>query len=105
MYQVAFDYQMVDGTLLRFGDALTQRIPGSRYEAAYHQWRDPAFLSVLPEGPTWESVLYGRTEKPAAGTRAATRSLNLEGAGHAILRAEGAEGRSSAVLAYGPFGG
>jgi hypothetical protein len=106
MYQVAFDYQMVDGTLPRFGDALTQRIPGSRYEAIYHHWRDPGFLSVLPEAPTWESLLYGRTDKPAAGAHAAaSRSVNLEGAGHAILRSEGPEGRSSAVLAYGPFGG
>ena len=39
--------QSADRTLPRFGDALTQRIPGSRYAAAYHQWRDPAFLSVL----------------------------------------------------------
>ena len=100
MYTVAPDYRMADGTLPRFGDATTMRVPGQRYEAAYHQWRDPTFLALLPAGPTWDSVLYGRTEKPSKEPGLATSILNL-GAGHAILRA----GASTAALTFGPFGG
>jgi hypothetical protein len=64
MYSVAMDYQMADGTLPRFGDATTTRIPRRLYESAYHQWKEPLFLSVLPKQPTWDSILYGRTEEP-----------------------------------------
>lgn len=104
MYTVAMDYRMVDGTLPRFGDAVTGGISGRRYESAYHAWKNPEFLAVLPEGPTWDSILYGRTEKPtqAAGM---LKSALKPGAGHAILRADGPEGPSSAVLTFGPFGG
>ena len=49
MHTVALAYRMADGTLPRFGDATTTRIPGSRYEAAYHHWREPSFLALLPE--------------------------------------------------------
>jgi hypothetical protein len=100
MFTVAFDYQMGDGTLPRFGDATTTRIPGGLYEAAYHQWRDPRFLGVLPGSPTWDSVLYGRTEKPIKAPAPLQGSLQL-GAGHAILRV----GDSTAALTFGPFGG
>ena len=104
MYSVALDYRMADGTLPRFGDATTTGIPGGRYEPAYHRWRDPEFLALLPAGPTWESILYGRTEIPGTA-RPAPQSALKPGAGHAILQADGAEGRSSAVLTFGPFGG
>ena len=102
MYTVAMDYRMADGTLPRFGDATTTGIPGRLYESAYHQWKDPMFLSVLPEPPTWDSILYGRTEKPeAAGQDMNPKSALKSGAGHAILQTDG----SSAVLTFGPFGG
>lgn len=106
MYTVALDYQMIDGTLPRFADAVTIKIPGGRYETAYHQWKDPAFLSVLPDEPTWESVLYGReTGVEKTGDVSTFKSVLKEGAGHAILRMNGNDGPSSAVLTYGPFGG
>ncbi len=102
MYTVAMDYQMADGTLPRFGDATTSRISGRFYESAYHQWKEPLFLSVLPRSSTWESILYGRTDTPeSAGQVTELRSTLKEGAGHAILWA----GQSSAVLTFGPFGG
>ena len=106
MYMVAMDYQMVDGTLPRFGDATTTGIPGRLYESAYHQWKEPLFLSVLPKLPTWGSILYGRIEEPKP-TKESTelKSIFKEGAGHAILRADGEKGRSSAVMTFGPFGG
>ena len=100
MFTVAFDYRMGDGTLPRFGDATTTRIPGDLYEAAYHQWRDPRFLGVLPDAPTWDSVLYGRTRNRSKTPAPLQGSLQL-GAGHAILRA----GDSTAALTFGPFGG
>jgi len=106
MYTVAMDYQMVDGTLPRFGDATTSRISGRLYESAYHQWKEPLFLSVLPRLPTWASILYGRTDSPeSAGQVTELRSTLKKGAGHAILQTDGDKGRSSAVLTFGPFGG
>ena len=100
MFVAALDYRMSDGTLPRFGDATTTRIPGGRYEAAHHRWREPAFLALLPEGPTWESVLYGRTEKPLQEP-GELRSVLHAAAGHAILRA----GTATAAFTFGPFGG
>jgi oligo-alginate lyase len=106
MYTVAMDYQMVDGTLPRFGDATTTRIPGRFYESAYHQWKDPFFLSILPKQPTWDSILYGRTDEPETAKQV-TKPQNMlkSGAGHAILQSDGEKGRSSAVVTFGPFGG
>ncbi|MBD3183508.1 hypothetical protein GF312_14530 [Candidatus Poribacteria bacterium] len=106
MYTVAMDYQMADGTLPRFGDATTTGIPGRLYEAAYNHWNEPVFLSVLPEPPTWDSILYGRTENPdSAASKPQLTSTLKEGAGHAILQSNGDKGRSSAVMTFGPFGG
>ena len=104
MYTVAMDYKMTDGTLPRFGDATTTGIPGRRYEVPYHQWKDPEFLSILSDEPTWDSVMMGRTEKPVK-TNTNLKSVLKPGAGHAILRANGPDGESSAVLTFGPFGG
>jgi oligo-alginate lyase len=104
MYTVALDYVMADGTLPRTADATTQRIPGSRYETAYHQWKDLAFVAVLPSEPTWQSVQYGRTEF-AEGHRDYGGSILEKGGGHAILRANGPEGPASVAMSYGPFGG
>ncbi len=100
MFTVALDYRMADGTLPRFGDATTTRIPGALYEAAYRHWRDPSFLPLLPQAPTWDSVLYGRTEK-TANEPSPSQSALKRGAGHAILRAGG----STASFTFGPFGG
>jgi hypothetical protein len=100
MFTVALDYRMADGTLPRFGDATTTRIPGQRYEAAFHHWRDPALLSLLPDRPTWDSVMFGRTEKPGQASTPTAGSLKL-GAGHALLRA----GSATAAFTFGPFGG
>ncbi|MBI2949762.1 MAG: alginate lyase family protein [Verrucomicrobia bacterium] len=100
MYAVALAYRMADGTLPRFGDATTTRVPGSRYESAYHRWREPAFLALLPALPTWDSVLYGRTEKATPSILNLVSALH-SGAGHAILRA----GAATAAFTFGPFGG
>lgn len=128
MYTVALDYRMVDGTLPRFGDALTTGIPGSHVISAYHTWRDSAFVPLLPKKPNWETVLYGievdalvvgtdsgdggRGSGAVAAAANAVRadlvlpgSLLNEGAGHGILRINGPDGPQSAVLAFGPFGG
>ena len=104
MYTVAMDYLMPDGSLPRFGDATGGGIPGRRYESAYAYWRDERFLAVLSEGPTWSSILYGRTEVPKRKGIGLKSSLK-EGAGHAILRADGPEGASGVVMTFGPFGG
>jgi Heparinase II/III-like protein/Alginate lyase len=100
MFTVPLEYRMADGTLPRFGDATTTHIPGGLYEAAYHHWQDPAFLALLPNAPTWDSVLYGRTGKPIKEA-APLHSVLEPGAGYAILRA----GSSTAAFTFGPFGG
>ena len=100
MFTIALQYRMADGTLPRFGDATTTRIPGGLYEAAYHRWRDPRFLALLPELPTWDSILYGRTDNSTQGPGTFPSALE-PGAGHAILRA----GTSTAAFTFGPFGG
>ena len=127
MYTVALDYRMVDGTLPRFGDALTTGIPGSHVISAYHTWKDSAFVPLLPQKPNWETVLYGIDVDALAAGRASGEAreaavaassvhagkgtglepgnLLKEGAGHGILRIDGPDGPQSAVLAFGPFGG
>lgn len=106
MYMVAMDYQMADGTLPRFGDSTTMSIPGGAYESAYHKWKEPLFLSVLPQSPTWDSILYGRKEfKKDSEKEIEFKSMLKEGAGYAILQSNGEKGRSSAVLVFSPFGG
>ncbi|MGB9594785.1 MAG: heparinase II/III domain-containing protein, partial [Candidatus Poribacteria bacterium] len=106
MYMVAMDYQMADGTLPRFGDSITMRIPGGAYESAYHIWKEPLFLSVLPQSPTWDSILYGRKEfKKDSQKEIEFKSKLKEGAGYAVLQSNGEKRRSSAVLVFSPFGG
>jgi hypothetical protein len=112
MYTVALDYRMVDGTLPRFGDATTTGIPAQRYESAHAVWGDADLLSVLSPAaaPMWDSILYGReesasTEASGAEANSELESYLKEGAGHAILRADGPAGPSSAVMTFGPFGG
>lgn len=104
MYAVALDYRMADGSLPRFGDATDARIPGSRYEAAYHRWPEARFAALLPEPPTWQSIMYGRATA-AAGPPPAPESVCHKGAGHALLHGKGPQGRCSAALTFGPFGG
>lgn len=106
LYTVALDYQMIDGTLPRFADSVTLKVPGDRYETAYHQWQDERFLAVLPDKATWASVLYGRETGTGLGVDIGSfKSVLKDGAGHAILRMNGQKGPASAVLTYGPFGG
>ncbi len=104
MYTVALDYVMADGTLPRSADATTQRIPAAPYETAYFQWPEPILLRALSAEPSWGSVMYGRETFAISADDGWAGTLK-EGAGHAILRTAGVSGRSSAVLAYGPFGG
>ncbi len=105
MYTVALDYQMVDGTLPRFGDATTTRIPAANFEVAWHQWQDPAFHALLTETLSFAAVLYGRRAQVASLGSSAVGSVLKEGPGHAVLRIDGPSGPASAVLAFGPFGG
>ena len=105
MYTVAMDYVMADGTLPRFGDATTTGTQGHRYETAYNYWKDDAFLAVLPDEPTWDSIMLGREAVPSDVATIAAGSQLKEGAGHAILRVSGEKGSASAVLTFGPFGG
>lgn len=128
MYSLPFEYRMVDGTLPRFGDSTTITIPGGVYEAAYYWWKNPIFISVLSSAPNWKSIMYGRktdvtktrwtkwyqsiVEMPffrhlrtASTTDAQCRSIHLKDSGHAILRINGRDGCSSAVLSHGSFGG
>ncbi|MEW6755897.1 MAG: heparinase II/III family protein [Candidatus Latescibacterota bacterium] len=105
MHTVALGYRMVDETLPRFGDATTTGIPGGLYESAHHRWPEDGFVAVLPEAPTWDAVLYGRRRQPREAALPLPSSRLEEGSGHALLHLQGPEGRSSAALTFGPFGG
>ena len=75
MYDVAFAYRMADGSLPRFGDAVSGGIPGSRYEAAYHHWGGPgARPTACPctptgTGPPSATTPWWLTAPPRRGRR------------------------------------
>ncbi len=105
MYSLAPQYLMSDGTLPRFGDALTTplRSRGEQLEAAWAVLRRPDIGRALPRKLTWSGVMRGRfVSVPRNDVE--LRSTVIKGAGHAILRNSG-DSRLSAALTFGPFGG
>ncbi len=105
MFRLPLQYEMADGALPRFGDAVGDS-PGAApaaAEAACHAYRDPALRRLLPVDPSWESVLYGR-EPTAAPAEPGLTSRVVPGAGHAILRSHGGAGLTAAIT-FGPYGG
>jgi hypothetical protein len=105
MYLLAFDYQVSDGSLPRFGDAV-QDSPNrpSVNEAGYAVYKDPRLLPTLPAKPSFDSVLLGRDTTKAFTPNMTTESTLFPGAGHAILRTNG-PAKLSAAMTFGPFGG
>ncbi|MGB2822189.1 MAG: alginate lyase family protein, partial [Phycisphaerae bacterium] len=105
MFTLPARYAMADGSLPRFGDAVGPTVAQARNyaEVAYNAFRAPELAGLLPERPTWETVMFAR--KPAAGRASPiTASEVFPGAGHAILRTKGAAGLTAA-LTFGPYGG
>jgi len=105
MFLLPARYVMPDGSLPAFGDAVRPSARGARrqMEAAWHAYRDPAILALLPATPSWESVLYGRDLTEKARPEALTSAV-FPGAGHAILRTTGRAGLVAAMT-FGPYGG
>ncbi len=105
MFTLPVDYAMPGGLLPRLGDDVNSRVSSaSRYlEPAYHAYGDPAMLPHLPERPSKESVLLGRSVGPRPDPPR-LESKVFRGAGHAILRADGDAGLAAAVT-FGPYGG
>lgn len=105
MFRLPLAYVMPDGSLPRFGDAVGSAAGAGPHamEAAYHALREDGLLAMLPETPSWESVLLGRDVTRAVPPPALT-SRNVAGAGHVLLRAAGPAGLAAA-LTYGPYGG
>jgi heparinase II/III-like protein/alginate lyase len=103
MYTLAFDYQMSDGSLPRFGDAVQDSIVRRINEQAYAAYGDERILAALSATPTWGSTLLGRDLSKKA-TPAQLGSKVFPGAGHAILRTNG-PGKLSAAMTFGPYGG
>jgi hypothetical protein len=111
MYTLPVSYVMADGSLPRFGDDVNTTLArqAGLFETAYLAYEDPVFLSYLPDGPTWQSIMSGReTERRGeSGEKSAPEfpgSAVFETAGHAILRTKGEAGLTAA-LTFSPFGG
>lgn len=123
MFTLPAHYALPGGALPRFGDDVNATVNGARtlFEAAWHAYRDPAILALLPSTPDWDTIVLGRdlTQHAKPG---ALRSEVFLAAGHAILRtpgdaAAGASGTKTpttqptrdasltAIMTFGPYGG
>lgn len=105
MFTLPIDYTMANGMLPRFGDDVNSSVErvGALFEPAYHTYRDPRILALLPREPSFDNLLLGRP----AGTSASLPPLEskvFEDAGHAILRMPGSA-RMTAAMTFGPYGG
>ncbi|MCE5230583.1 heparinase II/III family protein [bacterium] len=106
MYATPALYQMPDGSLPRFGDAV-DTMAGSAtkdFESAWRATHDPALAPMLVAEPTFESILYGRDTNAPRPKASSFASRQFPGAGQAILRGPGPAGLTS-VLNFGPDGG
>ncbi len=105
MFTLPIEYTMADGMLPRFGDDVNSSVKsvGTLYEPAYHTYRDPRILAMLPGEPGFDGLLLGR---PAGATAdlPVLESRVFEDAGHAILRTSGPAGLTAAMT-FGPYGG
>ncbi len=105
MFTVPVAYAMPNGRLPRFGDDVNTSVgsTSNSLEFAYHAYDDPAMAAHLPQSPTWDSVMLGRT----VGRRPAVpppESKVFSAAGHAVVRTGGPKGLAS-VMTFGPYGG
>jgi hypothetical protein len=105
MFTLPVHYTMADGMLPRFGDDVNSSVRrvGRLFEPAYHASKDAQMLSLLPERPSFESVLLGRPVSMTAEPPV-LKSTVFEDAGHAILRVPGEAGLTAAMT-FGPYGG
>ncbi len=105
MFTLPIDYTMADGRLPRFGDDVNSSVQrqASLFEPAYHAYRDPQMLALLPDRPSFDSLLLGRSVGQTADL-APLASKVFEDAGHAILRMPGPAGLTAAMT-FGPYGG
>ncbi len=105
MFTLPAAFVMADGSLPRFGDDVRSVAVGHRdlAEAAWQATRDPAVLTLLPDTPSWDSLLLGRHP----GVRPPTGALGSRVfplSGYAVLRAGGPAGMTAAMT-FGPDGG
>jgi len=105
MFTLPVYYTMGNGMLPRFGDDVNSSVKrvGDLFEPAYHAYRDPSMLSLLSGRPGFESILLGRSDRPAL-EQPPLESVVFEDAGHAILRTRG-PAQLTAALTFGPYGG
>ena len=105
MFTLPMRYEMPDGSLPRFGDAVGASKGASQndLECAYHAFKDPVLLPALSTTPTLLSAMYGRDTAARAKT-APLASEVFPGAGHAILRSRSGAGLAAAIT-FGPYGG
>lgn len=105
MFTLPMRYEMPDGSLPRFGDAVgaSKGVAQNDLECAYHAFKDPVLLPALSTSPTLLSALYGR-DTSARAKAAPLSSEVFPGAGHAILRSQSGAGLAAAIT-FGPYGG
>ncbi|HOX08361.1 MAG TPA: heparinase II/III family protein [Planctomycetota bacterium] len=106
MFTLSARYAMPDGSLPRFGDDVNTKAAGDGrlLECAWNATREPALAALLPDKPSWESVLFGREPEAAPRRPAPGGSEVFRGAGHAVLRTKGEAGLAAAFT-FGPYGG
>ncbi len=105
MFTLPINYTMADGKLPRFGDDVNSSVQrqASLFEPAYHAYRDLRMLTLLPDRPSFDSLLLGRSMYKTANLPPLTSKV-FEDAGHAILRMPGPAGLTAAMT-FGPYGG
>ncbi len=106
MFDAPQAYRMPDGSLPRLGDSSTgYALAPDAAECAVRAWGDSPAAEILPpdDQPCWQTVLLGRTARPATH-RAAPSSAVLPSAGHAVLRSGGEQGLA-ALMTFSPPGG
>jgi len=105
MFTLPVRYAMADGSLPRFGDDVHSTVGALRYRAApaAAAYDDKRLAAVLPEKPTWDTVMRGLA--PGRGEAGVPEGSEVfRGAGHAVLRTGGKAGLTAAMT-FGPYGG
>ncbi len=105
MFEAPLRFALPDGSLPQFNDSGSVNVFNYDrfYEAAYHRYEDPLFLSVLGRRARGREALFWGKESVEGGTRLELASEVFPVSGNAILRAPGSD--HTIAFKFGPHGG